>query len=192
VNSSLPFESSNAGYRTFSTTNQFVSVVSDEQNFRTYNPRVAAAVQVNSSQIIANVTPVVVEESSRIYGYRIPYRNNMIYVAISETLPGNKKSGILRENYVYVMDAKNENQSKSIKEDNRIVNSLIVNRTNYTKITTSYKDKKQVQVTTRRTPTSIQTLIKPVNVIDEANGVYSGSGAGGGGGGGGGITEYWS
>lgn len=140
------------------------------------------------------VQTVVVQENSRVYGFRIPYRNDKIAVAVSDALPGNKKAPIIKEKYIYVLDSKNENISKSIREDNSIVDPIVVERTNETKRVRLYDNRKQVSIATRRTSTSIQTLIKPVNVIDEANGVYSGSGAGGGGGGGGagGITEYWS
>jgi hypothetical protein len=192
VNSSPAFQSSNVGYRTFSLTERVVEVRSDEEKFTRFNPRIATSVSVSASQVVMRVQTVVVQEDSRIYGFRIPYTNDKITVAFSEFLAGNKKAPVIRERYVYVLDSKNENISKSIREDNIIIDPIIVNSTNETRRVRLYDARKQISISTRRTATAIQTLIKPVNVIDDANGVYSGSGAGGGGGGGGGVTEYWS
>lgn len=193
VNSTPQTQASNVTYKTFSVTERLVNTVEDTSKYLPLNPQVATRVRTESTRISVYVRPVVVEETNRVFGYRIPYRNDNKLIAVSDrNISSDRKPTNIDELYVFVQDNKNNNAHISqIRFDNNIVKQVeIQNRTGIKRIRIN-DQRKEVSVRARREPFSAETRIRPVNVIDDS---IAGSGGGGGGGGSGAgvLTEYWS
>ena len=194
VNSTPQIQTSNVVYKTFSVSERLVNSVEDSPKYATFNPRVTTQVRTESSKVAVYVRPVVVEESNRVFGYRIPYRNNDKLVIISDrNVATDRKPTNINERYVFVQDSKNNSPHTSqLKLDNSVIKQVEVQSRAEPKRTRINEQRKAVVINTRREPIAIETKIRPVNVIDDS---IAGSGGGGGGGGAGGagvLTEYWS
>lgn len=195
IDGASQFQVSNVTYKTFSVSETFVNVMEDVTNLANLNTRIVSSVYVNSGQTVMNVRTVVVEESSRVYGYRttLPYRNEKILVAaIDRNVDGNRKPTNITERYVFVSDKKtNTKQTGAILPDINVIKSVEVQSTKERKKVGMFETRKAIGIIARKEPISIETKIRPVNVIDDS---IAGSGGGGGGGGGGAgvLTEYWS
>jgi len=192
VNSTPQTQASNATYKTFSVTERSVNVTEDAPKYATFNPQITTRVRTESSKVAVYVRPVVVEESNRVFGYRIPYRNNDRLVIISDRhVATDRKPTNIDEHYVFVRDSKNNSShTPQLKLDNSVIKQVEVQSRAETKRTRINDQRKEVSVRARREPFSNETRIRPVNVIDDS---IAGSGGGGGGGGGAGVlTEYWS
>lgn len=192
VNSQRQAQASNVTYKTFSVVETFVNTIEDTQKYATFNPQVTTRVRTESTKVAVYVRPVVVEESNRIFGYRIPYRNNDKLVAASDrNFSTDRKATNIAERYVFVQDSKNRDIQSQIRFDNNLIKSIEVQNRTGTKRVTMNEQRRAVSVHARREPFSNETRIRPVNVIDDS---IAGSGGGGGGAGGGAgvLTEYWS
>ena len=193
VNITPQTQASNVTYKTFSVTERLVNTAEDTPKYVTFNPQIRTQVRTASSKVAVYVRPVVVEETNRVFGYRIPYRNDNKLIAVSDrNISSDRKPTNIDELYVFVQDNKNNNAHISqIRFDNNIVKQVeIQNRTGIKRIRIN-DQRKEVSVRARREPFSAETRIRPVNVIDDS---IAGSGGGGGGGGSGAgvLTEYWS
>lgn len=193
VNSAPQTQASNVAYKTFSVTERSVNTVEDAPKYAKFNPQIRAQVRTESSKVAVYVRPVVVEESNRVFGYRIPYRNDDKLVIISDrNVATDRKPTNINERYVFVQDSKNNSpHTPQLKLDNSVIKQVEVQSRAETKRTRINEQRKAVSINTRREPIAIETKIRPVNVIDDS---IAGSGGGGGGGGGGAgvLTEYWS
>lgn len=193
VNSTPQTQTSNVTYKTFSVTERFVSTAEDTPKYAIFNPLITTRVSVQSTKVAVYVKPVVVEESNRVFGYRIPYRNDTKIVSISDrNVATDRKPTIINERYVFVQDNKNYNaHTQQIRVDNNLTKQIEVQNRTGTKRVTMNEQRRAVSVHARREPFSNETRIRPVNVIDDS---IAGSGGGGGGAGGGAgvLTEYWS
>lgn len=192
VESALPYQNSSVTYKTFNITEKFVEVIEDTAKVVRMNPGPAAIVFVNTGQVTMNVVTVVVEQESKIYGYRIPYRNDSILVDINDVnVSADRKPVKSTENYVYVKDNKNSSYQLTYTADGSNLTKVSVDKLDETKTVKMQGIASNLAIPVRRTAIVIETKIKPVNVIDES---IPGSGGGGGGGGGGAgvLTEYWS
>lgn len=196
VNTSLPFQSSNANYKTFNINEISVYVLEDNLKYVPINAisvKSVASVPVEVSKVAVRVTTVVVEEPGKNFGFRtsLPYRYDELSIMTNEVLLNNKKPNIIKQQYITTKDSKTNNIVKNFSEDAVSVISVVKNNMTEKKRVSYYFNTTKNSTIARRSPAQLFTAFAYANVIDDANGVYSGSGTGGGGGGGG-VTEYWS
>jgi len=193
VGSATTTQASNTTYKTFPVKETFINTLENTPNYSVFNPRIITNVAVSSNKVVMSVRTVVVQESNKVYGFRISYLNNKQSVSISDrNFSGDRKCSIINERYVFVQDTKNDAKhvSRTLYDPITTRSVEIQNRTETKRIV--IKDQRKSVVTNvRRAPISIETKFVSVNVIDDS---IPGSGGGGGGGGGGAgvLTEFWS
>ncbi len=192
VETTLPFENVARTYKSFNVTETFVNVLEDTSKLVNVNPRLSTIVATSTGQVTMNVIPVVVQEESKIFGYRIPYKSDTILVDINDrNVSSDRKPVRITETYVYISDRKNKSYTATYTADGDSSRLVAVQKLNEIKRVGMQGVASRVTIPVRRTPVVIETKIKPVNVIDDS---IAGSGGGGGGAGGGAgvLTEYWS